>query len=224
MIEAELNRIEGWLSGILADFSPTARARVTRQIATRTLRPGQAKRIAAQRNPDGSAYEARKAPRAPRVSNKAKKFLYPGGGSGIARIVLLKSWSKRGQLITGYDAEASGIRSFYTSKIIQNLPVTPAEESKGARGAKPRARASVKDWLMFRKLGRSGLLKAGSTPDEAWVGFAGKSALIGRVHQEGGIDRVSKRGPNVRYAQSELLGLTREEEVQVVDLLMGAYG
>lgn len=76
---------------------------------------------------------------------------------------------------------------------------------------------------MFRKLGRSGLLKAGSTPDEAWVGFTGKSARIGRVHQEGGIDRVSTRGPSVRYARRKLLGFTLEEERRVVEHITSVY-
>ncbi|TKC83463.1 phage virion morphogenesis protein [Trinickia terrae] len=56
----ELNAVEAWANALLAQLSPAARRAATRDIA-RKLRITQQMRIAAQQNPDGSAYEPRKA-------------------------------------------------------------------------------------------------------------------------------------------------------------------
>lgn len=56
---SELAPLEAYCSGLLASLQPSSRRELTRLIATR-LRTNQAKRIAAQRNPDGSPYAPRK--------------------------------------------------------------------------------------------------------------------------------------------------------------------
>lgn len=58
-----LDALAGWASPLLARLSPQRRRQVMADIST-TLRQGQAARIAAQRNSDGTAYEPRK-PRTP---------------------------------------------------------------------------------------------------------------------------------------------------------------
>jgi phage virion morphogenesis protein len=60
--------IEARLSALLATLEPSERRALTKDIARR-LRESQAKRIAAQQNPDGSAYE----PRKPRLRKKTEK-------------------------------------------------------------------------------------------------------------------------------------------------------
>jgi phage virion morphogenesis protein len=57
--------IEARLSALIATLEPSERRALTKDIARR-LRESQAKRIAAQQNPDGSAYE----PRKPRLRKK----------------------------------------------------------------------------------------------------------------------------------------------------------
>lgn len=52
-------RIEQELAGLLASIEPKARRTLAREIA-KTLRTSQQKRIAAQLNPDGTAFEPRK--------------------------------------------------------------------------------------------------------------------------------------------------------------------
>lgn len=55
----DLRAIEDWAGALLARLSTTERRRLNQDIA-RELRRSQQQRIAAQRNPDGSAYAARK--------------------------------------------------------------------------------------------------------------------------------------------------------------------
>lgn len=55
----DLERLETWVAGLLAKASPAERRRLARVVAV-DLRRDQAQRIAGQRNPDGSPYEARK--------------------------------------------------------------------------------------------------------------------------------------------------------------------
>lgn len=220
-VEAELERLEGWVGGLLAGLSPSSRAKATRNIAS-LLRGKQAQRIAAQRNPDGSAFDPRKVPAAKKPSNRALKFLYPSGGSGEPRLVLLKSWVKYGPIFKGFDIEANGFRSFEKSKIVSWLKATPEEQNKSARPL--RTRATIKQRVMFRKLRRYALLKSGSTANEAWVGFTGRAAEIAEVHQKGGIDRASKKGPRIRYAQRQLLGLTKGEESEILNILVAMVG
>lgn len=54
-----LQQLEDWAAPLLAKLSAQEQRQLARRIAT-DLRRSQAKRIAQQRNPDGSAYEARK--------------------------------------------------------------------------------------------------------------------------------------------------------------------
>jgi len=57
---SELQSLEKWSDGLLAQLSPAARRTAMRDVA-RELRRSQQARIASQRNPDESAYEPRKA-------------------------------------------------------------------------------------------------------------------------------------------------------------------
>lgn len=50
--------------------------------------------------------------------------------------------------------------------------------------------------------------------------FIGRVARIARVHQEGGEDRVSKKGPRVRYPKRELVGFSAADTRLVRDLLI----
>ena len=56
---SELPPVESFAAGLVAALEPAARRELAREIA-RQLRQSQQKRIAAQLNPDGSAFEARK--------------------------------------------------------------------------------------------------------------------------------------------------------------------
>ncbi|HCU0422003.1 TPA: phage virion morphogenesis protein [Klebsiella aerogenes] len=59
---------------------------------------------------------------------------------------------------------------------------------------------------MFSKLRTAKYLKTAAKADSASVEFAGQVQRIARVHHYGLRDRVSRRGPEVRYSKRQLLG------------------
>lgn len=63
----DLERLEAWVAPMLQRLQPAERNRLARKVGT-ALRRSQQKRIAAQRNPDGSTY----APRRPAPPRRAK--------------------------------------------------------------------------------------------------------------------------------------------------------
>lgn len=63
---------------------------------------------------------------------------------------------------------------------------------------------------MFTKLRTTKYLKTTATADSASVEFAGQVLRIARVHHYGLRDRISRRGPEVRYAERRLLGINDE--------------
>lgn len=62
----DLQRVDDWLAALLANLEPAARNRMMRQLA-QELRRSQQQNIRLQRNPDGTAFEAR------RVTTRSKK-------------------------------------------------------------------------------------------------------------------------------------------------------
>lgn len=141
----ELQRVDDWLTALLANLEPAARSRMMRQLAQQ-LRWTQQQNIRLQRNPDGSGYEPR------RVISRSKK----------GRI-------KR---------------------------------------------------QMFAKLRTTKYLKTAAGADSASVQFDGKVQRIARIHHYGLRDRVSRKGPKVRYAERRLLGVNDEVETVTRDTLL----
>jgi len=68
-MSADLQPLDAWASGLLANLSPAARRSLAREIASK-LRASQQQRIAAQLNPDGTPY----APRKPQLRQKAGRI------------------------------------------------------------------------------------------------------------------------------------------------------
>ncbi|WP_312997807.1 phage virion morphogenesis protein [Leclercia sp.] len=73
---------------------------------------------------------------------------------------------------------------------------------------------------MFAKLRTTKYLKTAASADSASVQFAGKVHRIARVHHYGLRDRVSRKGPEVRYVERRLLGVTDEVEILTRDTLL----
>lgn len=131
----DLQKVDAWLTALLANLEPAARKRMMRELAQQ-LRQNQQNNIRLQRNPDGTGYEPR------RVTARTKK----------GRI-------KR---------------------------------------------------QMFAKLRTTKYLKTAASADSASVQFDGSVQRIARVHHYGLRDRVSRKGPEVRYSQRRLLGVNDE--------------
>ncbi|MDU3926026.1 MAG: phage virion morphogenesis protein [Enterobacter asburiae] len=140
----DLQRVDDWLAALLANLEPAARNRMMRQLA-QELRRSQQQNIRLQRNPDGTAFEARR----------------------------MTARSKKGRIKR----------------------------------------------QMFAKLRTTKYLKTAATADSASVQFEGKVQRIARVHHYGLRERVSRRGPEVRYAERRLLGINNGVEAMVKDTL-----
>lgn len=211
-----IENLEAIASGLLRDLSPAGQRAVMRRVA-RDLRKSQSDRIKSQKNPDGSAFARRRPKPQPSMGNYTVRFLYPEHGSGPPRAVMMKSWRRDGPLLTGYDIEAGGIRSFFWDKIIKWLGVSPEDQTKG--GGKIRNRPTIRDRDMFRRIRMPRNLRSGANEREAWIGFIGGVARIARVHQEGLKDEPAKGQKAVTYAMRELLGLTLSEREDILDLV-----
>ncbi|EIB3353225.1 phage virion morphogenesis protein, partial [Salmonella enterica] len=71
---------------------------------------------------------------------------------------------------------------------------------------------------MFSKLRTAKYLKTAANVDSASVQFAGKVQRIARVHHYGLRDRVSHKGPWIRYEERRLLGNNDKVEKQIYDV------
>lgn len=140
-----LQKVDAWLTALLANLEPEARKRMMRELAQQ-LRRTQQNNIRLQRNPDGTGYEPR------RVTVRTKK-------GHIKR-------------------------------------------------------------QMFTKLRTTKYLKTAASADSASVQFDGQVQRIARVHHYGMRDRVSRKGPEVRYAERRLLGVNDDVETLTRDILL----
>ena len=210
---AELERVAG---ALLRSLSAAEQRGLMRRMG-RDLAASQRRRIAAQQQPDGSAFEARRE-KAPALPGRGPAcFLYPAGGGGEPRRVLMKSFTwGTGHMLTGFDIEVGAIRSFERDKIVKWLPVP--EEHRGGSAARKRP-ARIRRRAMFRRLATARFLRNGVDDQGVWVGFSGKVGQIASVHQYGLRDRPSLRAKAVPYPKRELLGVTAADREQLLDLL-----
>lgn len=142
-----LHDFDAWAAPLAARLEPAARRKVMQGLA-RELRKRTAARMAAQQNPDGSAWEPRKRIRA------------------------------------------------------------------------RHGRGRIKAQKMYLKLRQAKHLKIAADADSATVKFSGADARIARVAQYGLVDRVSPRGPSVRYPQRQLLGFADADREWIRDYLV----
>ncbi|MGJ0128545.1 phage virion morphogenesis protein [Pantoea sp. RHCKP32] len=84
-----------------------------------------------------------------------------------------------------------------------------------ARSKKGRIRGG-----MFAKMKTAKYLKAQAGSDAAEVAFVPGVQRLARVHHYGLRDRVSRRGPMVKYAERPLLGVNKEVESLVYGILL----
>ncbi|HBR6903369.1 phage virion morphogenesis protein [Klebsiella pneumoniae] len=73
---------------------------------------------------------------------------------------------------------------------------------------------------MFAKLRTTKYLKAVASQDAASVEFESRVQRIARVHHYGLRDWVSRKGPEVKYAERRLLGINDETEDITRDVLL----
>lgn len=211
----DLERLEEWVSPLLAKLDAKARRRLARVVAT-DLRRSQRQRIKSQRNPDGTPFEKRKPQRQYKPKNDPVHFIYkkPGGETREARMV---SWQDQGAWMTGYDREAGAIRTFRRDRVEKWLPA----KSGGSDAGKLRSKkGTVRNKAMFNKLSTAKYMRMRTSADSIEIGFFGRVASIAKTHQYGLRDRVSQNGPQVKYERRELLGFTDHDRTVLRDSLL----
>lgn len=213
---AEVEKIAG---ALLEKLSPAARRSLLRRMA-RDLAARQRARIKSQQEPDGTDFAPRHKKEPPKQGRYAVSFLYPEGGSGTPRRVILKSYTIAHGMMTGFDIEAEGIRSFFYDKITKWLPVPAAYRNAG--GGLPR-KGAIRRKMMFRKLASPKFLRSGNDDTELWVGFSGRAAQIARIHQEGLKDKPAARASAITYPRRTLLGFTAADRAMLLDAFMKAF-
>ncbi|HIF4729867.1 TPA: phage virion morphogenesis protein [Citrobacter amalonaticus] len=76
---------------------------------------------------------------------------------------------------------------------------------------------------MFAKLRTAKYLKTAATADSASVEFAGQVQRIARVHHYGLRDRVSRKGPEVRYVERRLLGFDTKTQSNIIEIILKLF-
>ncbi|MFN2349262.1 MAG: phage virion morphogenesis protein [Thioalkalivibrio sp.] len=203
-------RLDDWMTPLIARLKPSERKRLARTIGLELAKRNR-DRIKRQVNPDGSPFEARAKAREP--INKPISFVYRKSATST-RVASLVSFNDDGDRMTGYDREVGGLRTFLKSRVAYYIP--PRHRGGGRRPPSKR-----RNKPMFRKLGSARylrLLDAG--PDGAVVGFAGAMGRIARIHQHGESAKVEKDGPMANYPSRRLLGISVDDEEWLRDTLI----
>ena len=211
----DFSEIEHVCGALVRSMSAGERRNLMRAMA-RKLAISQRQRITANKAPDGSAHEPRKEKSAPVQGRGTACFLYPSGGGGSPRRVIMKSFTwGSGRMMTGYDIEAGGLRSFEFAKVVKWLPVPPEHRNS----SNPRRRGGLRRRTMFRRLASSKFLRVNTSDDGFWIGFTGKVAEIADVHHSGLRDRPSLKAQVMTYPKRELLGATDADKEMLTNML-----
>lgn len=207
------------VSSYLERLSAGDRSQLLRRLAA-SLRRSQQQRHRAQVGPDGSPWPKRKPRQDQKPASRPIRFLYRKGSE--ERLVDMRSWVRRGNMLTGFDREAEGLRTFRADRIVRHLPAEGGADPGPMAGAIRGRKGGVKRkaQAMFSKLRTNTHMKAGATPDEAYVQFTSRASKLARIHHYGLKDRVVANGPETQYPQRELLGFSQADDEAVLAMLL----
>lgn len=93
-----------------------------------------------------------------------------------------------------------------------------SQRDPNGAGFVPRKRdhvRSIRRGAMFQRLPR--MIKTAYSASHAEVGFAGRTATVMRVHQDGGSAAPAKGMPPVRYAVRQTVGWSSEDEQMIIE-------
>lgn len=213
MKEDELDQLANWAEPILRSMEAKQRKVLMRSIATK-VRKSNMERMKRQEEPDGSAWEQRKSETKKTRVHKSVDFLYKKGG-GVERR-RLQSWKSTGEMMTGYDPDAGGIRSFRKDRVERYLDINTSSTNKRLRSK----RGGIKKKAMFTKLRTAKFLKTSFDADSGGIVFGGRIGAIARTHQFGLRGKVSDDGPSYDYPQRRLIGLSRRDLEMITEEIM----
>lgn len=202
-MEDDLQKLPEMIDAVAGTLKPTERKKLSTELG-RAIRDQQANNIRQQKQPDGAAFEARK----PQKARREIKFIYRTS-DGTRH---LRSWRETEAYLIGFDRYRGAIRSFRKDRIIRTLKV-----DRGLVPSQFDRQRSDSRRKMFNKTRKSKWLKAKATANEVTIGFVGPADRVARVHHFGLRDKVSHKGPHVKYPERELLGANRETLAIVED-------
>lgn len=90
-------------------------------------------------------------------------------------------------------------------------------KQRNLRGKQGRMKRKVQ---MFQKLRTASFMKVRSDGNTIMVGFAGRVARIGRIHQFGLKGRAEPGAPNIKYEQRAILGFSASDLDLIRDNLL----
>ncbi|MBL0838835.1 phage virion morphogenesis protein [Klebsiella pneumoniae] len=208
MSDRMFSELDQVFQDILDGVSPAGRTRTARKIGL-ALRRSQQRRIASQKNPDGSRYTARR--RKVYRTQQGIKFVWNN------EVRALKNWrggrGKYGRTITGFDEKRSGIRTFYRADIERYLEIKTQSATQ----------TETKKAPMFTRLRTLRFMKVRPDAGGVTVGFDGIAARIARIHQYGLQDEVGP-GAYAQYPARELLGMTPADLIATENAVISSLG
>ena len=204
---ADFQALETWAETCLQKMGPAGRKRLILQIA-RDLRRDNARRMTAQRGPDGQAWEAR---RRQRKAAPVIRYVYKAR-DGNVRELEMSSYRRESDRIHGYGKEAGGIRTMLGAGVLRKVKPHNSGGSLRARARKAN--------LMMQGLSRPKSLHAKATDSAAVVEFSRRAARIAAVHHWGGRDEVKPGGPEVDYPERPLLGISSQDADRIRDTIL----
>lgn len=214
----DLDQLHGIAASVLDALDAPARRKLLRRLSLDMRRVNQ-RRMASQKSPEGAPWEKRKPRPVQQAATRPVRFLYPSGGSGEPRLVDMRSWIGRGDMVIGFDREADGMRTFRKDKIIRWVTAEGQADAEGMpaaeRGGRGRVRRRAQS--MFRGLRSGRWFKSGADPDSAWVEFTERASRIARIHHYGLRARVAPDGPEVDYPERELIGFAPSDEARILN-------
>ncbi|MDY7547273.1 phage virion morphogenesis protein [Glaciimonas sp. CA11.2] len=116
------------------------------------------------------------------------------------------------------DLRRSQVKRIASQQTPDGEAYTARKQRKNLRGKSGRIKRQKA--AMFAKIRKQKSLTIQQDENQLSVGFFGRVARIARVHQEGLTDKVSKKGPEVRYAARPLLGFSVADQTLIRDALL----
>jgi phage virion morphogenesis protein len=221
MPKNDFSELEETLRALTQNLEAKNIARGTRK-AAKVLRAANAKRIAKNISPEGAPFAPRKTPKTFKPTTAAR-FLYPAHGAGVARLVVLTSWTAKGKYIVGHDNEKGAERRFLREKIIRWLP-----DSKPKLGLKasPLKEKRSRRRKMFEAIKTMRHLKTKANSNGFEVGFLhARTSKIAAIHHFGKMAKITKDNPNLyKYPARELLGVNAQDETNILEIVAQTIG
>jgi Phage virion morphogenesis family len=164
----------------------------------------QGRRVASQRNPDGSKFEPRKRPA---QKPKTYRIRYRNAEGIVSEREVTGVVYFRKKKFEGFDSKRKTVRTFRKDRVLEWISKDPSGSTR-KRG----------NGTMFRQMHKAKHLRVqGLDTNSVSLGFSGRTETIARVHQFG---LQANKNSRARMPIRELLGVSDKTEKVVMDSLV----